>query len=366
MGIYLHLPAPGVPVIQTGVKMARLEDSAEFDVLRSFSARIGADPLLIQGAGGNTSIKDAATMWIKASGTQLKDADKGDIFVPVDWRGIAAAVDDDAALADQPHRFLLRDGLRPSIETCLHAILPDPVVIHVHCVNTIALAVRVDAEEQIANRLGEIDWRLVPYAKPGAGLAAAVKAKATDGTKVFVLRNHGLLIGADTVAEAAELMHLVIAKLAAEPATEPSQAASNAEAFADADYQPGPQGDLLNHLACDRDRLPLALGGGLYPDQVLFCGPRMVAKADGQSVNELVACLIAEGLSRPAVILVPDHGALIARDATPTERAMAQSVGQVMMRVPPDARLSYISDADCAELLDWDAEKYRLGLSLEG
>jgi rhamnose utilization protein RhaD (predicted bifunctional aldolase and dehydrogenase) len=346
--------------------MARLEDSAEFDALKLFSARIGADPLLIQAAGGNTSIKDASTMWIKASGTQLKDAGTGSIFVPVDWRGIAAAVENDAGLADQPHRFLLSDGLRPSIETCLHAILPDPVVIHVHCVNTIALAVRVDAQEQIANRLAGIEWRLVPYAKPGAGLAAAVKAKAGDGAKVFVLRNHGLLLGADTVAKAAELMHLVIARLAAEPATDPSQAASNADAFADADYQPVPQGDLLNHLACDRDRLPLVLGGGLYPDQVLFCGPRMVAKADGQSVNDLVVGLIAAGLPRPTAILVPDHGALIALNATPTERAMAHSVGQVMMRVPPLARLNYISDADCAELLDWDAEKYRLGLSLEG
>ena len=98
----------------------------------------------------------------------------------------------------------------------------------------------------------------------------------------------------------------------------------------------------------------------------LFCGPRMVAKADGQSVDELVVGLMATGLSRPVLIFVPDHGALIARDATPTERAMAHSVGQVMMRVPPDATLNYISDADCAELLDWDAEKYRLGLSLDG
>lgn len=346
--------------------MARLEDSTEFQALRSFSARIGADPLLIQGAGGNTSIKDAATMWIKASGTQLKDADARDIFVPVDWRGIAVAVSYDAGLADQSHRFLLQEGLRPSIETCLHAILPGPVVIHAHCVNTVAMAICVDAEDRIADRLAGIDWRFVPYAKPGAGLAAAVKGKATDGAKVFVLRNHGLLLGADTVAEAAELMDLVIARLAAEPMTKASGAASNAEAFANASYLPVPQGDLLTHLACDRDRLPLALGGGLYPDQVLFCGPRMVAKAEGQSVNDLVVGLTARGLPRPVVILVPDHGALIARDATPTERAMAHSVGQVMMRVPPDAALNYISDTDCAELLDWDAEKYRLGLSLDG
>jgi hypothetical protein len=35
-------------------------------------------------------------------------------------------------------------GLRPSIETCLHALLAVDVVAHVHRVDTIALAVRRD------------------------------------------------------------------------------------------------------------------------------------------------------------------------------------------------------------------------------
>ena len=43
---------------------------------------------------------------------------------------------------------------------------------------------------------------------------------------------------------------------------------------------------------------------------------------------------------------------------------MARSLGDVMMRVPSDATLSYIPDTDCADLLEWDAEKYRLSMSL--
>jgi rhamnose utilization protein RhaD (predicted bifunctional aldolase and dehydrogenase) len=35
------------------------------------SARLGADPRLIQGAGGNTSIKTGNTLWVKASGKWL-------------------------------------------------------------------------------------------------------------------------------------------------------------------------------------------------------------------------------------------------------------------------------------------------------
>ena len=51
---------------------------------RALSARLGSDPLQVQGPGGNTSIKDGEVMWIKASGTELANAETQDIFVAVD------------------------------------------------------------------------------------------------------------------------------------------------------------------------------------------------------------------------------------------------------------------------------------------
>ncbi|MYA89823.1 MAG: class II aldolase, partial [Boseongicola sp. SB0662_bin_57] len=33
---------------------------------RALSARLGKDPLQVQGPGGNTSVKDGDVMWIKA------------------------------------------------------------------------------------------------------------------------------------------------------------------------------------------------------------------------------------------------------------------------------------------------------------
>ncbi len=54
------------------------------DDFRALSARLGNDPLQVQGPGGNTSIKSGNVMWIKASGTELANALKSDIFVAVD------------------------------------------------------------------------------------------------------------------------------------------------------------------------------------------------------------------------------------------------------------------------------------------
>ena len=87
---------------------------ADVTALRAVSARFGADPLLVQGPGGNTSVKAGEIMWIKASGTLLADAEARDIFVAVDLPSLRAAVERDDPLADQPAHFALaRDGLRP-------------------------------------------------------------------------------------------------------------------------------------------------------------------------------------------------------------------------------------------------------------
>ena len=80
--------------------MTSLAPPHDLPALAAASARIGADPLLIQGPGGNTSIKDGGVMWIKASGTNLADALTRDVFVPCDLAAMRAAMTAGEARAD--------------------------------------------------------------------------------------------------------------------------------------------------------------------------------------------------------------------------------------------------------------------------
>ena len=52
-----------------------MKDATRISV-EDFCSRIGADPLLVQGAGGNVSWKKGSVLWIKASGTWLAHAKK--------------------------------------------------------------------------------------------------------------------------------------------------------------------------------------------------------------------------------------------------------------------------------------------------
>src|SRR5262245_27927006 len=105
----------------------------EMSALKALSAKVGADPLLVQAAGGNTSLKQDGTMWIKASGTWLQHAQLRDIFVPVATDPLLAALERDDPACETCADFVRSDldslGLRPSIETTVHASFAQSIVV---------------------------------------------------------------------------------------------------------------------------------------------------------------------------------------------------------------------------------------------
>jgi rhamnose utilization protein RhaD (predicted bifunctional aldolase and dehydrogenase) len=49
-------------------------DDPEMQDLLGLAARLGRDPLVVQGPGGNISLKRDGVMWVKASGTWMMEA----------------------------------------------------------------------------------------------------------------------------------------------------------------------------------------------------------------------------------------------------------------------------------------------------
>lgn len=315
-------------------------ESMTFEALVAASARIGADPLLVQAAGGNTSVKLADTLWIKASGQWLADAGQRDVMVPVGLGALRAAYakGDDV---ENAQRFLIGSGtLRPSIETAMHAMLPHKVVLHVHCVETIAVAVRHDAEAVLADKLAGLDWCFIPYIRPGQPLADAVTAR--PGHSVYVFGNHGLTVGADDVDTATSLIETVHERLAGY--LRPVRSADQAElgrVAAGTDYEPAPE--TVSALGTDPANLAISRTGSLYPDHVIFLG---------RAVSER----IEDGAP---LVLIPGTGALLRKDASPAARAMAQCLADVTRRIPPEAPIHALAAEDEAVLLGWEAEAYR-------
>ena len=186
--------------------MITLPRDAAFETFVALSARLGADPLLVQAAGGNTSVKRDGVLWIKASGKLLREAANENIFVPVDLAGVREGIERDEA-DPTTGRVLGDTPLRPSIETTLHALLPQRVVLHLHSVNALASEVREDGQAQVARRLEGLPWAWVDYRRPGLPLTRAVRSAAGAATSVLALANHGIVVGADARPAPRPLLH---------------------------------------------------------------------------------------------------------------------------------------------------------------
>jgi rhamnose utilization protein RhaD (predicted bifunctional aldolase and dehydrogenase) len=339
----------------------------ELDALRAASARIGSDPLLTQGAGGNTSLKVGGVLWIKASGTWLAHALDRDIMVPVEFEPLLEAVAAVDPVAEQAHKFIVAarnaSGLRPSIETTVHALMPQRVVLHVHCVDTIALAVRTDCVAQVAPRLNGLNWAYVPYARPGLPLALAIAKHDAQRPDVLILANHGLVVAGETVAAAEALLREVKKRLHAEPRKIDLAAAESVRELASTETGETqyrlPESEISHGLALDAVSLSIAARGSLYPDHVIFLGEGSVIAAPGEDV----AGVIRRTGFAPACIVFPGAGVLLRGDVPPGADAMARCLADVAARIPAEAPVRVLSAEEHIQLTDWDAEKYRQDLA---
>ena len=344
-------------------RWADLRASRAFGELMHTAERLGRNPLQVQGPGGNVSIKADGAMWVKASGTWLAEAREKDIMVPVDAAALTAALDQ-----DRPDHSFVPSGvaatdLRPSIETSFHAALPWPVVLHTHCVATIATAIRTDAAQIVRDRLADFGAVFVPYVQPGRDLTRAILSAITPETRVIILGNHGLICCGETPDAAESLLGQVSAAL------EPNQVSAD-----DPTIDLGPYLRMTGWVAgppqaqalgSKQTLLDMAQGGTLYPDHLVFLGPGVAVTSPDLSSREAFAK--TDDLDPPRrLALLPGLGAAVPAGSSSAVLAMARCLGDVLARVPPGTELNRLTSQEEAALLNWDAEAYRKSLANPG
>lgn len=306
----------------------------------AFSARLGQDPLRVQGPGGNTSMKLGDVMWIKASGTELANAQTDPIFVAVDRNAAKAEASGDGDGSCKDTVLDPENALRPSIETTFHAALDWPVVAHTHSISTLVHAISPEGRAIAAEKLAGLSAVFVPYAKPGLPLTREILARIKPETRVVILENHGLICCGQTVAETDNTMQAVEDRLQMPVSRDTNPPAKTAfPGFAQVDE---------SWMAMDARVSELALTGSYYPDHVVFLGPAL-PKDDSAEM--------------PPVVFRKGQGVYLREGATSSQAAMIKCLSDCMSRLPQDWSVEPIgSDAEAA-LLNWDAEKYRQALA---
>ncbi len=326
--------------------------TGELERLADLSARLGRDPSLVQAASGNTSVKLAHSLWIKASGKWLADAQRERIFVALDLNQLRRDTDSCRAPGGE---------LCPSIETAMHALLPHRVVLHVHSVNTIAWAVRQDGREQLAHRLLGLHWQWIPHVASGRPLAREI-AKVTCAapeTDVFVLANHGLVVCGDSCGAAEDLLLDVEARVAITPRISPeADCAMLGRVAAGVDWSLPPSLG-LHALGTDRLSRTILAGGFLYPCQAIFLSPSRAILSRTACLRAALNLYYQQHRSFPPFFIVEDSGVILNKQITRAEYAMLMGLLHVVQRIGQTAPIRYLTPAEVGEVLNADAYRYR-------
>ncbi|MCQ0987887.1 class II aldolase/adducin family protein [Jiella marina] len=346
--------------------------ASKFDALKRLSAELGRDPTRTQAAGGNTSLKHDGIMWTKASGTWLAEAEQRDIFVPVRIDPLLDALHAGDPRAEKGTDFIATElsstCLRPSIETTVHAVFPQAVVLHIHCVNTIAAAVRREGEAVLRAMLGKAGlaerFAYIPYCRPGVPLAHEIEKVTGQQTDIVVLENHGLIVAGNSVSDASALLDAVIAAIAHQPRDIGAEADIAALArLAEGTGYRLPGAKAVHHLARDSASLRVATAGALYPDHVIFLGEEVAAiEPTDDAMRSFLAGSNAGCDSLPPLLLVKGLGVLVRETLTASGEALVGCLSDVAARIPADAPLKPLTAEEIYALTHWEAESYRQSL----
>ncbi len=330
-------------------KFLSARQEREVKSLRDLSARVGSDPLLVQASNGNTSIKLDGILWIKASGKRLAHAMQEEILVPLELAEVKESIHNDTEIAP---RYALKDKLCPSIETAMHAVLRYRVVIHVHSINAIAWAIRLDGPDQLKERLAGLHWQWIPYTSSGIPLAREIEKAVASAleTDVLILGNHGLVVCGHDCHTAEKLLCEVERRLAITPRRFPKPDTTVLALIARFSRWQFPVVDSMHALGTDAVSRKILKGGVLYPCQAIFLGKTVPLFPPAVVVSKLTERLNGRD-GTPPFIAVERSGVMLNEKMTSAERATLIGLVQVTLRTDESARLRYLNWAEVTDVL---------------
>jgi rhamnose utilization protein RhaD (predicted bifunctional aldolase and dehydrogenase)/NAD(P)-dependent dehydrogenase (short-subunit alcohol dehydrogenase family) len=189
--------------------------------LRVYTSRLlGGEPKLVLHGGGNTSVKtvvrdlldeEVEVLCVKGSGWDMAAIEPAGLpavrLAPLRKLRRREALSDEEMVRVQRANLIDPGAPNPSVETLLHAFLPQKYVDHTHSTAVLAIADQPDAAERCADLYGA-RMGLVPYIMPGFQLAKKAAEVFEDDAAVegLVLLKHGIFTFGETAREAYERM----------------------------------------------------------------------------------------------------------------------------------------------------------------
>jgi len=374
--------------------------------LVGLSREFGQDSEYVLLGGGNTSWKDDAFLFVKASGHALGSIDRSG-FVKMRRDALDAVWETSHAEdKDEREQQVLQElmearaegeAARPSVEALLHSLIPDPFIVHLHPARINGITCGRTGKETVRKLFGNRAlW--IPLVNPGYILAKTVKEyleehQAQTGTMppFIFLQNHGIFVSAETPEQIrklyAEVMNTITAQLSRTPDMEPVPVSAEAAQMMEQGMRKsgsalvqtwqcagGAVKELLRFAENEQSAEPVM--SSYTPDHIVYSGhkplwvPDSVLSLSAEEGAERIAGLIdsytAAETVPPKVVLVQRTGAF----GLGAGRQQAESALQLFYDTVKVAVYSesfgghlFMTQDQIDFIRNWEAESYRSNMA---
>jgi rhamnose utilization protein RhaD (predicted bifunctional aldolase and dehydrogenase) len=356
----------------------------------------GADPSFLLAGGGNTSFKDKRYLYIKASGFKLASIEE-DGFVKLDRNALNRiwekeyAVDvnlrEKQALQDLMDSRVRGETKRPSVESLLHAMLPQKYVVHTHptIVNGLTCS---KSGRQITEKLFYSRCMWIPSVNPGYILAKLIKTQLAEHEKkykslpdIILLENHGMFVGAETIEEIKTIYNFVIGTLKKRIIRDPDFSSTwvskaemekvcsclkNYSAFKNA-YITFENNSEISDAVKDSASFQ-KVHSSYTPDHILYAGPEMLFVEDLNSIERDIDQYRERNECYPKVIAVKMIGVFALGDGEDSSHiTMLFFLDALKIAVYAESFGGYkfMDKGQIDFIKNWEVEKFRSKVSLD-
>lgn len=183
--------------------------------------------MYVKGGGGNTSVKNDDTLWIKPSGTTLATIG-AENFVALDRKAMEKLAEVDASVPENEREAVVLEIMtganttpdrgRPSVEAPVHNLFKATYVVHTHPTMVNGLTSSVNGKEKAKELFPESVW--LDYIDPGFTLYRAMEKVIQDYVDdkgkqpdIIFMKNHGVFVAGNTPEEIRDLYDVIMGTL---------------------------------------------------------------------------------------------------------------------------------------------------------
>ena len=324
----------------------------DITTLKNLSRYCGERFDLVQGGGGNTSVKNNNIMFIKASGHTLANMTLNNGYSTIDNNKLLHDISSNTINNIMTYNFF--GETRSSIETFMHSVL-NKYVLHLHPIQILKVLVTKNAET-IVNKLCPVALFL-PYITPGIEICTQL-LKLWKGEKIIFLQNHGIIITSNNIGEIYSILENTIEKF---------------EKYLNIDYSSYKYVNIISNYIdpsykyvtwlCEDEiikhyikNINILTDKITFPDALIYCGIKLLLITDNNigtlsTFIEQINCV-------PAIVLYKNNIFIVGLSLNKCKEIQDVFKAKLLISDVNDEK-NYLSDNEICFLSNWDAEKYR-------